>query len=107
MRSDLKKLDSLTLETSKNHLIRNFLRNGRLRVNGISSKNFRKLRSSTPTQKGFWIVIFMGGLAGAVYFISQTIDVYLSYPTTTTTRLHLVDQHDFPSNRGYIINYYE
>ena len=31
--SDLKKLDSFTLETSKNHLIRNFLRNGRLRVN--------------------------------------------------------------------------
>ena len=27
----LKKLDSLTLETSKNHLIRSFLRNGRLR----------------------------------------------------------------------------
>ena len=28
MRSDLEKLDSLTLETSKNHLIRNFLCNG-------------------------------------------------------------------------------
>ena len=28
----LKKLDSFTLEMSKNHLIRNFLRNGRLRV---------------------------------------------------------------------------
>ena len=28
-----KKLDSLILETPKNHLIRNFLRNGRLRVN--------------------------------------------------------------------------
>ena len=28
-----KKLDSFTLETSKNHLIRNFLRNGRLMVN--------------------------------------------------------------------------
>ena len=27
-----KKLDSFTLETSKNHLIRNFLRNERLRV---------------------------------------------------------------------------
>ena len=27
-----KKLDSFTLETLKNHLIRNFLRNGRLRV---------------------------------------------------------------------------
>ena len=32
----LKKLDSFTLETSKNHLIRNILRNGRLRVNRIS-----------------------------------------------------------------------
>ena len=32
MRSDLKKLDSFTLEMSKNHLIRSFLRNGRLRV---------------------------------------------------------------------------
>ena len=28
----LKKLDSFTLETSKNHLIRSFLRKGRLRV---------------------------------------------------------------------------
>ena len=28
----LKKLDSLTLETSKDHLIRNFLRNGGVRV---------------------------------------------------------------------------
>ena len=33
MRFDLVKLDSLTLETSKNHLIRSFLRNGLLRVN--------------------------------------------------------------------------
>ena len=34
MRSDLKKkLNSFTLETSKNNLIRNFLRNGRVRVN--------------------------------------------------------------------------
>ena len=28
-----KKLDSVILETSKNHFIRKFLRNGRLRVN--------------------------------------------------------------------------
>ena len=33
VRSDLKKLDSFTLEMSKNHLIRSFLSNGRLRVN--------------------------------------------------------------------------
>ena len=37
--SDLKKLDSFTSEASKNHLIRNFLRNGRLRVN-------KKIKSS-------------------------------------------------------------
>ena len=28
-----KKLDSFTLETSKNHIVRNFLRNERVRVN--------------------------------------------------------------------------
>ena len=33
VRSDLKKLDSFTLEKFKNHLIHNFLRNERLRVN--------------------------------------------------------------------------
>ena len=32
VRSDLKKLDSFTLKTSKNHLIRSFLRNGRVWV---------------------------------------------------------------------------
>ena len=32
VRSDLKILDSFTLEMSKNQLIRSFLRNGRLRV---------------------------------------------------------------------------
>ena len=35
MRSDFKKLDSFTLDMSKNYLIRNFLRNGRLRVKKI------------------------------------------------------------------------
>ena len=33
MTFDLNKLDSFTLETSKNHLIRNFLHNGSLKVN--------------------------------------------------------------------------
>ena len=33
VRSDLKKLDSFTFETSKKHLIRNSLRNERLKVN--------------------------------------------------------------------------
>ena len=32
---DFKKLDSFTLETSKNHLIRNFLRIRRVRVNKV------------------------------------------------------------------------
>ena len=32
-----KKLDSFTLKTSENHLIRNFLRNGRVRVNSLFS----------------------------------------------------------------------
>ena len=40
--SDLKRLDSFTLETSKNHLIRNFLRNGRVWV---------KLTRSVTTNK--------------------------------------------------------
>ena len=35
----LNKLSSFTLETSKNHLIRNFLRNGRLRVKIILIEN--------------------------------------------------------------------
>ena len=40
VRSDLKKVDSFTLETSKNHLIHSFLRNGRLRVNVTASLIF-------------------------------------------------------------------
>ena len=35
-----KKLDSFTLETLKNHLIRKFLRNGRVRVNESLSKKY-------------------------------------------------------------------
>ena len=46
MRSDLKKLDPFTLETSKNHLIRNFLRNGRVRVKVRIFFNFDKSASS-------------------------------------------------------------
>ena len=34
VRSDLKKIDPFTLETSKNHLIRNFIRDGRVRDKG-------------------------------------------------------------------------
>ena len=45
-RSDLKKLDSFTLEMPKNHLIRSFLRNGRLRVNQILNIKCRRLAAS-------------------------------------------------------------
>ena len=41
--SDLKKLDPFTLETSKNHLIRNFLRNERVRVKTWISPNVAKI----------------------------------------------------------------
>ena len=47
MRSDLKKLDSFTLEMSKNHLIRIFLRNGRLRVNIYLKWSYIFTRSAT------------------------------------------------------------
>ena len=51
MRSDLKKLDSFTSETSKNHLIRNFLRNGRLRVKHmLYKKSFLPVREISPEQ---------------------------------------------------------
>ena len=40
VRSDFKNLDSFTLVTSKNHIIRNFLRNGRVRL-----KNAKQLES--------------------------------------------------------------
>ena len=35
-----KKLDTFTLETSKNHLIRNFLRNGRVRIKWSKPKEY-------------------------------------------------------------------
>ena len=40
----LKKLDSFALEMSKNHLIRNFLRNRRLRVKLLRAENRRALK---------------------------------------------------------------
>ena len=36
----LKKIDSCTVETSKNHLIRNLLRNGRVRVSFLWESDF-------------------------------------------------------------------
>ena len=47
MTSDLKKLDSFILETSKNHLIRNILRNGRLRVKWLVIKNCDQINCET------------------------------------------------------------
>ena len=44
----LKKLASFTPETSKNHLIRNFLRNGRLRVN-VSPRVKRESQTAFST----------------------------------------------------------
>ena len=55
-----KKNDSFTLETSKNHLIRNFLRNGRLRVKNlivvffVSSLTILKLRNERNST-GYWL----------------------------------------------------
>ena len=79
MRTHLEKLDSFTLETSKNHLIRTFFRNGRLRVNKtdfqISLFVFRSSRRSHRTKslaasnikgaypprpfRNFWWIIFI------------------------------------------------
>ena len=49
-----KKLDSFTLETSRNHLIRNFMRNGRVRVKFLSHETSilrPKIFSSYRSQK--------------------------------------------------------
>ena len=47
MRSDLNKVDSFTLEMSKNQPIRNFLRNDRLRVNERVPLNERNILKFT------------------------------------------------------------
>ena len=54
VRSDLKKLDSFTLEMSKNHLIRSFLRNGRLRVN-VTLVRREQLSSRSQLVKTFYL----------------------------------------------------
>ena len=54
----LKKLDSITLEMSKNHLIRTFLRNGHLRVNIIYDYFFRILVCDDLTKKLSKLFIF-------------------------------------------------
>ena len=45
-----RKLDSCTLKTSKNHLIRNFLRNGRLRVKSTPVATCCNLKKLIPSQ---------------------------------------------------------
>ena len=62
VRSDLKKLDSSALETSKKHLIRNFLRNGLVRVNkggyilNNESRNFGVYEHKLNLFQGFsWL----------------------------------------------------
>ena len=69
MRSDLKKLDSVTLKTSKNRLIRNFLRNGRPRV---------KIDENKPDLLGVLNIVFLKshlflvrGLTEAVFLERQ------------------------------------
>ena len=42
----LKKPDAFTLETSKNHLIRNFMRNGLVSVNWNTHFNFLRQRNN-------------------------------------------------------------
>ena len=64
MRSDLKKLDSFTLETSKNHLIRNFLRNGCVRVNKIIIID----REKDPLKK-------RGDLRGCLSKVTLTLNI--------------------------------
>ena len=54
VRSDLEKLDSFTLETSKNHLIRNFLRKGRLRVKLNFHLFFEKFPELHCTVEYYW-----------------------------------------------------
>ena len=49
VRSDLKKLDSFTLEMSKNHLNRNFLPNGRMRVKNEKAIAYLTVKSTTET----------------------------------------------------------
>ena len=65
----IKKLDSFTFETSKNHLIRNFLRNGRLRV---------KIDENKPDLQGALNIVFLKshlflvrGLTEAVFLERQ------------------------------------
>ena len=56
VRSDLKKLDSFTLETSKNHLIRIFLRNGRLIVEDWIQWVWT---NSTLSNSNFWLSTYV------------------------------------------------
>ena len=60
--SDFKKLDSFTLETSKNHLIRNFLRNRRVRVKYIKI-NIPYSESPIPVSQKIAIFIHMIGIS--------------------------------------------
>ena len=57
LRSDLEKLDSFTLETSENHLIRNFLRNRRLKVKTELGKNEPDLKLNKAGEYFYTICI--------------------------------------------------
>ena len=75
MRSDLKKLDFFTLETSKNHLIRNFLRNGRVRVKILCVKNIIYL--TKPALLFNISSIFISAIA---IFVGYTRVYHMPYP---------------------------
>ena len=57
MRSGLEELDSFTLERSKNHLTRNFLRNWRLRVENELGKNEPDLKLNKAGEYFYTICI--------------------------------------------------
>ena len=74
-----KKLDSFTLERSKNHLIGNFLRNGRLRVNQRLDMMKRGL-SVLPEGRNerFWIQFQKQQTETYVYGISPVLHAQLT-----------------------------
>ena len=57
-----KKLYSFTLEISKNHLIRNFLRNGRLRVKILKFNEFIRFLSENTENVVCWFKSYLGFL---------------------------------------------
>ena len=57
VRSDFKKLDSFALETSKNYLIRSFVRNARPRVKTAVPWELSELQNELSLRRQNWIFI--------------------------------------------------